>query len=98
MGAELSVKGLSANIDLFHERRENILLTRVIPQTMGIIPPSRPTWVSPVARVDMELNYEKFITNDFYITGRGTFTYATSKVMEWEEPDYASTPWRSSGV
>jgi TonB-linked SusC/RagA family outer membrane protein len=97
VGAELSVKGgLSANIDLFHERRENILLTRVIPQTMGIIPAIKANLgVASGQGVDMELNYEKFITNDFYITGRGTFTYATSKVMEWEEPDYASTPWRS---
>lgn len=97
IGAEISTKaGLSANIDLFHERRENILLTRVIPQTMGIIPAIKANLgVGSGKGVDVELNYEKIISNDFYITGRGTFTYASSKVIEWEEPDYANTPWQS---
>ncbi len=97
LGAEIAVKGgLSANIDLFHERRENILLTRVIPQTMGIIPDIKANLgVASGKGVDVELNYEKIITKDFYITGRGTFTYAASEVIEWEEPDYADTPWRS---
>jgi hypothetical protein len=43
----------------------------------------------------VELNYEKILNNDWWITGRGTFTYATSKVIEWEEPDYSATPWLS---
>lgn len=97
IGAEISVKGgLSANIDFFHERRENILLTRVIPQTMGIIPEIKANLgIGSGKGVDMEMNYEKSFNKDFYVTGRGTFTYATSKVIEWEEPDYADTPWRS---
>ncbi|MDD3909525.1 MAG: SusC/RagA family TonB-linked outer membrane protein [Proteiniphilum sp.] len=97
VGAEISVKGgLSANIDIFHERRKNILLTRVIPQTMGIIPAIKANLgVASGKGIDVELNYEKFITNDFYVTGRGTFTYASSEVLEWEEPDYTGTPWRS---
>ena len=97
VGAEITVKGgLSANIDLFHEKRENILLTRVIPQTMGIIPAIKANLgVASGKGVDVELNYEKIITSDFYVTGRGTFTYASSEVLEWEEPDYAGTPWRS---
>ena len=38
-GVEINtVYGLSANIEYFHERRENILLERIIPNTMGIIP------------------------------------------------------------
>lgn len=97
IGAEISIKGgFSANIDLFHEKRENILLTRVIPQTMGIIPAIKANLgVGSGKGVDIEANYERFFSTDFYITGRGTFTYATSKVIEWEEPDYADTPWRS---
>jgi hypothetical protein len=97
IGVEIMSKGgLSANIDLFHERRENILITRVIPQTMGIIPSVKANLgIASGKGVDMELNYEKIISNDFYVTGRGTFTYAASKVIEWEEPDYADTPWRS---
>ena len=39
VGAEMrTVFGLSANVEYFTERRENILLNRIIPNTMGIIP------------------------------------------------------------
>lgn len=97
VGAEISaIGGFSANIDVFHERRENILLDRIIPNTMGIVTNIKANLgVASGKGVDVELNYEKSFTPDFYITGRGTFTYATSKVVEWEEPDYANTPWLS---
>jgi TonB-linked SusC/RagA family outer membrane protein len=97
IGAEISfVNGLSANIDIFHEKRTNILLSRVIPETMGIIPAVKANLGIGSGRgLDMELNYEKSFNKDFWITGRGTFTYATSEVIEWEEPDYSATPWLS---
>jgi TonB-linked SusC/RagA family outer membrane protein len=97
LGLEIAmVNGLSANIDLFYERRENILLTRIIPQTMGILPEVKANLgIGSSKGVDMELNYEKIINNDLWFTGRGTFTYAASKVIEWEEPDYSATPWLS---
>jgi TonB-linked SusC/RagA family outer membrane protein len=97
IGAEITVAGgFSANIDVFHERRENILLSRVIPQTMGIMPQIKANLgIASGKGVDVEMNYEKNFTPDFFITGRGTFTYATSKVIEWEEPDYDESPWRS---
>ncbi|MDR0712793.1 MAG: TonB-dependent receptor [Bacteroidales bacterium] len=97
IGVEISVTGgFSANIDVFRERRENILLTRIIPQTMGIIPEIKANLgIGSGKGVDMELNYEKNFSTDFFMTGRGTFTYATSEVIEWEEPDYAGTPWMS---
>jgi hypothetical protein len=41
------------------------------------------------------LNYEKSFNKNLWITGRGTFTYATSKIVEWESPDYSATPWLS---
>jgi TonB-linked SusC/RagA family outer membrane protein len=97
IGLELELKyGLSANIDFFHERRENILLTRIISETTGIIPEVKSNLGAASGQgIDVELNYEKIINNDWWITGRGTFTYATSKVLEWEEPDYRATPWLS---
>src|SRR5690606_870107 len=36
-----------------------------------------------------------YITNDWWITGRGSFTYARALVSKWEEPDYSNAPWRS---
>jgi TonB-linked SusC/RagA family outer membrane protein len=97
IGAEIVLKnGLSANIDFFRERRTNILLSRVIPETMGIIPEVKANLGTASGEgFDMELNYEKIVNRDLWITGRGTFTYATSKVVEWEEPDYSATPWLS---
>jgi TonB-linked SusC/RagA family outer membrane protein len=97
LGMEIAfVNGLSANIDFFHERRENILLNRIIPATMGVAPDVKANLgVATGKGFDMELNYEKVVNKDLWFTGRGTFTYATSKVIEWEEPDYSATPWIS---
>lgn len=97
VGAEMrTVFGLSANVEYFTERRENILLNRVIPNTMGIIPDVKANLGKAKGKgVDMELNYEKSFNKDLWITGRGTFTYATSEAVKWEEPDYSETPWLS---
>jgi TonB-linked SusC/RagA family outer membrane protein len=97
LGLELELKyGLSANIEVFKERRENILLTRIIPATMGIIPEVKANLgVGSGRGFDAELNYEKSFNKDLWLTGRATFTYATSEVIEWEEPDYSATPWKS---
>ncbi|GHT50155.1 SusC/RagA family TonB-linked outer membrane protein [Bacteroidia bacterium] len=97
IGAELAfVNGLSANVDVFHERRENILLDRIKYNTMGVIPAIKANLgVAQSKGIDMELNYEKSFNKDLWLTGRGTFTYATSEVLDWEEPDYSLTPWRS---
>ncbi|MDR0698743.1 MAG: TonB-dependent receptor [Tannerella sp.] len=88
--------GFSTIIDIFRERRENILVDRIIPNTMGIIPAVKANLGKAEGKgIDIELNYEKSFNKDFWITARGTFTYASSKVIEWEEPDYSSTPWLS---
>lgn len=88
--------GLSANVEYFTERRENILLDRVIPATMGILPAVKANLGKAKGHgVDMELNYEKSFNKDWWLTGRGTFTYAVSEAVEWEEPDYSATPWLS---
>ena len=88
--------GLSANVEYFTERRKNILLDRVIPGTMGILPAVKANLGKAKGHgVDMELNYEKSFNKDWWLTGRGTFTYATSEAVEWEEPDYSATPWLS---
>lgn len=97
IGMEIAfVNGLSANIDFFHERRTNILLSRIIPATMGILPEVKANLGEAKGQgVDMELNYQKSFNRNLWITGRGTFTYATSKVVKWEEPDYSEMPWLS---
>lgn len=88
--------GLSSNMEVFTEKRENILLNRIMPATMGVIPDVKANLGKAKSKgFDMELNYEKSINKDLWLTGRGTFTYATNEVLEWEEPDYSATPWKS---
>jgi TonB-linked SusC/RagA family outer membrane protein len=98
IGIEIGMtNGLSMIADIFHERRENILIDRIIPGTMGIIPAVKANLgVGSGKGIDVELNYEKVFTKDLFLTGRGTFTYATNEVLEWEEPDYSETPWKSA--
>ncbi|MDR2027801.1 MAG: TonB-dependent receptor [Prevotellaceae bacterium] len=98
IGIEIAMKnGLSLIADVFHERRENILIDRVMPGTMGILPSVKANLgVGSGQGFDIELNYEKSFTKDLFLTGRGTFTYATNEVVEWEEPDYSATPWKSN--
>lgn len=97
IGMEISLNnGFSANMEVFHEKRENILVSRVIPGTMGVIPEIKKNFgVAAGKGFDSEFNYEKNFNKDIWVTGRATFTYATSEVKEWEEPDYSETPWLS---
>jgi TonB-linked SusC/RagA family outer membrane protein len=97
IGLELALSnGLSTIVEYFHTRMENILIDRVIPNTMGIVPAVKANLGIGKSRgVDVELNYEKSFSGDLWIVARGTYTYSNSEVIEWEEPDYSATPWRS---
>jgi len=94
---ELSLKnGFSMITEVFHKRTKNILIDRVIPNTMGILPAVKANLgIGENKGIDIELNYEKSFNKDFWAIARGTFTYAASNVIQWEEPDYSKTPWRS---
>jgi TonB-linked SusC/RagA family outer membrane protein len=94
---ELTLRnGLGVIADYFTERRKNILLSRVMPGAMGIEPDVKANLGEAKAKgVDLEVNYQHYITNDWWITGRGSFTYARALVSKWEEPDYSNAPWRS---
>jgi len=97
IGLELTTKfGLSTNMEVFSEKRKNILLNRIIPGTLGILQDVKANLGRAKSKgFDIEVNYEKIFNKNFWMTGRGTFTYASSKVLEWEEPDYSATPWKS---
>lgn len=38
--------------------------------------------------IDISADYNHFFNKDFWMQGRGNFTYATSKYLVYEEPDY----------
>ncbi|GAB3014330.1 TonB-dependent receptor [Niabella terrae] len=97
IGLEVNMKnGLSSIIEVYRERRKNILQDRIMPATAGILPSVKANVGEAEGKgIDIELNYDKSFGNGLFITGRGTFTYSTSKVIKWEEPDYGSNYWLS---
>ncbi|MGI6520498.1 MAG: SusC/RagA family TonB-linked outer membrane protein [Fermentimonas sp.] len=98
LGIELSLfDELHLLADYFEEVRENILQTRSdIPSTMGLVTiPQANVGVAKGHGVEAELKYQKNFTNDIWIMANTNFTYATSKYRQFEEPNYADTPWKS---
>ena len=90
---------LNIVVDAWKEHRTHILMTRsFIPSAMGLAPSAIPKANVGEANgegIDASLDYSKFFNNSFWLQGRVNFTYAVSKYLVYEEPDYASTPWRS---
>lgn len=82
--------------DFFKEKRKNILQERVfIPSTMGLqASPSSNVGKSSAVGYDMSVDYSQSFNKNFWLSVRGNFTYATSKLVLYEEPDYTNTPWR----
>lgn len=90
------VNGLSSIIEVYKETRKNILQNRIIPATTGILPEVKANLGEAEGKgIDVELNYDKRVGKNLQFTGRGTFTYSTSKVIKWEEPDYGANRWLS---
>lgn len=98
LGLEVNLLDMfEVNVDLYKEHRRNILMTRTyIPVTMGLQAPSRANVGEAKGHgVDFSIDFNKSFTPDFWMTGRLNFTYATSKYIKVDEPDYSATPWRS---
>jgi TonB-linked SusC/RagA family outer membrane protein len=98
VGIELGLyHDLTLNVDFFHETRENILQTRTdVPTTMGLRAiPQANLGVAEGKGFEVEMKYQRSFTKDLWLLVNGNFTYASSKVKEWEEPDYSDVPWRS---
>lgn len=83
--------------DFFREVRENILQTRQdVPSTMGLRTiPQANVGVAEGKGFETELKYNKTFKKDLWLVVNGTFTYATAKFKEYEEPDFSDVPWRS---
>lgn len=79
-------------VDAYHQYRTNILMYRyTIPVTMGLqATPAANVGKASSKGIDLALDYSKTFQNSWWITGRGTFTYATSKVLVNEEPNYSA--------
>ncbi len=83
--------------DYFTDKRKNILQTRQnVPSSMGLamIPQSN-LGIAKGSGFETEIKYQKSFNKDLWLVLNGNFTYATSKYVKVEEPDYSDVPWRS---
>jgi TonB-linked SusC/RagA family outer membrane protein len=91
----------SVNItaDLWKEKRKDILMVRsFIPTTMGLnnnAIPQANVGQAEGKGVDLSLDYSKFFTGGFWMQARANFTYAVSRFLVYEEPEYTEAPWKS---
>jgi TonB-linked SusC/RagA family outer membrane protein len=83
-------RDLSIIAEVYKENRENILMTRSsIPSTMGLSADIRANVGKANSQgTDISLDYNHSFNKNFWIQARGNFTYATSKFLVYEEPDY----------
>lgn len=102
LGAEINFvdDAFQFQVDVFHEKRTSILQERAdIPSTLGLQAPLK-TNVGEVTSkgVDASLDINHYFSSDFWMTGRGTFTYSDNEFTVYEEANYAAigAPWRSN--
>ena len=97
IGIELGLwDALDINIDFFEENRSNIFMQRkTIPTQTGFM---TSVW-SNFGKVnnrgfDGSLNFNKHF-GEFFLSLRGTFTYARNTVLEYDEPESVKNTYRS---
>ena len=98
LGFEMGLwNDLTILADYFTERRENILQTRQnVPSTMGLVTiPQSNLGIAEGKGFEVEVKYQKSFNNNYWLVANGNFTYATSRYVKVEEPDYSDAPWRS---
>ncbi|MCF8345914.1 MAG: TonB-dependent receptor [Bacteroidales bacterium] len=91
-GIELELlKRITIQADYFTEHRTNIYMVReYTPLTMGLTSDISSNIGEAYSNgVDASVDYQQFFTNDFWMTGRANFTYATNEVLKNGEPNYA---------
>ena len=83
-------KSLDIIAEYFTELRKDIFMTRAdIPNTMGLQSTVAANIGQASARgIDIQADYKKSWSKDFWTSARGNFTYSTSKYLVYEEPTY----------
>ena len=96
-GIELGLfNDLDLNVDVFAEKRSDILWDRVLSSTLGLQAGVKANiGEAENSGIDGSLVYTKNLGNGAWIQARGNFTYATNKITKIDEPDYSETPWLS---
>lgn len=97
LGMDLTLfNSLNLVVDVYKSHRSNILMQRAfIPSTMGLAASIQANVGEAESKgVDLSLDYNRTF-GDVWIQGRGTFTYATSKLLVNEEPDFGNLTYLS---
>ena len=100
LGIELGLfDKVTIQADYFSERRTNILQARSdIPISMGLEAiPEANVGEAESSGFDGSIDYQQSFNNGMWITARGNFTFAKSKISVIEEPNFeeAGAPWLS---
>ncbi|WP_349314113.1 TonB-dependent receptor [Chitinophaga sp. MM2321] len=91
LGFELELfKSFHLEADFFREKRTNILMSRAyIPTSLGLNAiPQANVGEAAGQGIDMSGDYKHAFNKNTSLIIRGTFTYATSKMLVNEEPNY----------
>lgn len=81
---------LTLNFDIYKNKRANILTPRTfIPSTMGLQATVQANTNKMESKgIDLAASYNKALGNGITLQLRGNFTYATNKVLVYDEPTY----------
>ena len=99
LGLELGLwNSLDLQLDLFQESRKDIFMQRrSIPGSSGFINAPWANFGQVDNRgVDVSLDFNRRFSPDFFMSVRGTFTYAQNKIIEQDEPQAIIGTHRSS--
>ncbi|MCK9159536.1 MAG: SusC/RagA family TonB-linked outer membrane protein, partial [Bacteroidaceae bacterium] len=102
LGLDLDLwkSALHMTLDVFHERRTDILCSPgTIPTTCGVTSlPSINAGIVTNKGFEIELEHRK-IFRDWGYSIKGNFSYATNKIISADEPNKSNKPWqRRSGT
>lgn len=92
-GLELSFlknEAIRIQADYFVDQRDNIYEVRNnYPHSAGLEVAIKTNSGSVRSHgVDISMDVERSFNKDFWVTGRGTFTYAVNKILQKDEPNY----------
>ncbi|SDD00407.1 SusC/RagA family TonB-linked outer membrane protein [Niabella drilacis] len=91
LALELSLFGkMNLTAEIYKEHRRNILMERKsIPSTMGLVKNiSANVGEATGQGVDLSMDYNARFSGNWWAQARANFTYAASKYLNYEEPDY----------
>lgn len=90
---------LDIQAEWYREKRTNILMDRsMVPESMGLqATPKANVGKAQSSGAEIEMKYSQNFSNGMWLQANGTFTYATSKFLYYEEAPRPETPWLNHG-